>query len=102
MNPLKSVRLAGWALLALALSLAVWAIAPQQLPVSLYKIDLVALAGVLGYWLDRGLFPYARPDAWSDLARYGDAPGNARVFAACMLRRALVVGAAMLAVGLGA
>lgn len=102
MRNLKSIRLLGWALIALALSLAVAFIAPQQLPVSLYKINLVALAGVVGYWLDRGLFPYARPSAWADLARYGATLGNAQVFAACMLRRALVVAAAMIAVGMGA
>jgi hypothetical protein len=41
------------------------------------------------------LFPYARPDAWAQSARTD-------VFAACLLRRALVVAAAMIAVGLGA
>ena len=55
-------RLWGWLLMTLVLLAAVWLIAPQQLPVSLYKLSLVTLAAVVGYWLDRSLFPYARPD----------------------------------------
>jgi hypothetical protein len=95
MNRWSKIRLAGWGGLTLALTLLMTALAPQQIPVSLYKINLVMIAGLLGYWLDRALFPYARPDAWAQSARTD-------VFAACLLRRALVVAAAMIAVGLGA
>ena len=119
-------RMLGWLAIAVLLIVAVWAIAPQQLPVTLYKASLVSLAGVVGYWLDRSLFPYARPDEL--LARWrlrgemdlthdeqavadgmGDAQlvvgldaGGAQAFAAAMIRRALIVAAAMLAMGLGA
>jgi len=92
---LTKIRLFSWALLAALLSMAVALIAPQQIPVALYKINLVAIAGVLGYWLDRSLFPYARP------AEFVGSPST-DVFSACMIRRALIVAAAMLAVGLGA
>jgi hypothetical protein len=89
------MRLAVWSALTLALSLLMLLFAPQQIPVSLYKINLVMIAGVVGYWLDRALFPYARPEVWSE-------GGHAEIFAACMLRRAVIVAASMIAVGLGA
>lgn len=54
-------RMFDWLIAALLLTLLVWFIAPQQVPVSLYKVSLVALAAVAGYWIDRSLFPYARP-----------------------------------------
>jgi len=113
--------LSGWLLITLALLFCVWLVAPQQLPVSLYKLSLVSLAAVVGYWLDRSLFPYARPDAF--LALDGDpeeleesfgpeglsiqlaVQPNAvllQVLGVAMLRRAIIVGCAMLAMGLGA
>jgi hypothetical protein len=71
-------------------------IAPQQLPVIVYKISLVTIAGLAGYCFDRALFPYARPD------RFGaNADASARRFMVAQLRRALIVCASMLAVGLG-
>lgn len=119
----RAPRLLGWALITLALLVAVWALAPQQLPVSLYKLSLVTLAAVVGYWLDRSLFPYARPDrflcsdmlpdaepvprsdlekelAFADLLEETSAPSI--VLGLAMLRRAIIVGSAMLAMGLGA
>jgi hypothetical protein len=127
-RPLKTrlspPRLSGWLLITLVLLVCVWAIAPQQLPVSLYKLSLVTLAAVVGYWLDRSLFPYARPDfflALDDTVADGveviDPVGPdefslvqsctvddslARLMSAAMLRRAIIVGCAMLAMGLGA
>lgn len=106
-------RLLGWIAVSVALTLAVAAIAPQQIPVSLYKLNLIALAGVAGYWLDRSLFPYARPDTFLPddeavdtadvpLQRIGAVYGLDLLAAAAMLRRALIVSAAMIAVGLGA
>ena len=37
-------------------------LSPQQLPTSVYKLNLIALAAVAGYWIDRSIFPYARPN----------------------------------------
>jgi hypothetical protein len=107
-----------WLLIAAVLMLLVWLMAPQQLPVSVYKLSLVAMAAVAGYWIDRSLFPYARPD---DFLAVDDVPlppidepdgvvemlevqSGAPPFllAAAMIRRALIVAATMLAVGLGA
>ncbi|WP_216360993.1 putative holin, partial [Comamonas thiooxydans] len=53
----KLPRMTSWWLIALILSLAVFLIAPQQLPVSLYKLNLISLAALAGYWIDRAVFP---------------------------------------------
>jgi len=98
-------RMLNWLLLALLLAAAVWFIAPQQLPVSLYKLSLVSMAAVVGYWIDRSLFPYARPDRLFGHANSADEAeigARALMVSAAMLRRAVVVAAAMLATGLGA
>jgi hypothetical protein len=113
-------RLTGWSLITLVLLFAVWALAPHQLPVSLYKLSLVSLAAVVGYRLDRSLFPYARPDVFLALEPFEDAPGGSEpegdiydlaaapdqallhLMGIAMLRRAIIVGCAMLAMGLGA
>ncbi|HRD35089.1 MAG TPA: putative holin [Rhodocyclaceae bacterium] len=91
-------RLTDWIVITLVLTLTVLLIAPQQIPVSIYKLSLVSLAAVAGYWVDRSMFPYARPHQCRELMR--DDLGL--IFCAVMLRRALIVSAAMLAVGLGA
>lgn len=89
-------------------------VSPQQGPVILYKIALVLLAGIAGYWLDRWLFPYSRPDGYlkkewtahglhwpDDIADFEVTRDHMAAFAAALIRRALIVGAAMLAVGMG-
>ena len=83
-----------WLLISLLLVLAIAALAPHQLGVSLYKLSLITMAAWVAYWIDRSLFPYARPD---DLALTSPIERGA-----AMLRRAIIVGSAMLAVGLGA
>ena len=87
-------RMFDWLLVTLVLVASIYVLSPQQLPVSLYKLSLITMAAVVGYWVDRSLFPYARPDdlslATSDV-----------LMASAMLRRAIIVGCAMLAVSLG-
>jgi hypothetical protein len=113
---LRSER--AWYGLALALDVALLAVlgavAPQQLPVVLYKVTLCLLAGVAGYCLDRVLFVYADPAGY--LCRdHRETPGANRpgdadypvvrdyllVFGLAMLRQAMLVTGAMLCVGLG-
>ncbi len=70
---------------AILLALVFW-ISPAQFPVVVHKFALITAAAVLGYWLDRHLFPDARttrtsPDGW-------------------MLRRAIVVAACVVAIGI--
>ena len=108
--------MSGWLLLAIVLVVSIAAVSPQQLPVALYKLCLITLAGVVGYWLDRGLFPYSRPDFylrdihWLDRLLDGETNGTADVavakgyetiFAAAMLRRAGIVGTCILGVAVG-
>jgi hypothetical protein len=127
--------MADWMMAAALLTLLVWLMAPQQLPVTVYKMSLVALAGLAGYWIDRSLFPYARPDLFFELRHGADRevlPGMETAFTSlsgavsfaeqeaainlegatshdllrlagvAMVRRAVIVAATMLAVGLGA
>ncbi len=90
----KLPRMSGWLLITLILITLIYVFSPQQLLVSLYKLSLITMAAVVGYWIDRSLFPYARPDNPQLL--------SAPVMQACaMLRRAIIVGCAMLAVSLG-
>lgn len=120
------VRMADWFIATAVLLLAVAVLAPQQVPVVLFKVALVTMGGVAGYWLDRRLFPYARPDALLEdhEGAEGSAPGAAvpevaltftepvagepgdaellRFMSACMQRRALIVAACVLAVCMGA
>lgn len=113
-------RMLPWALVSLLLSyLANVAqdIAPGNLvAITLYKAHLLALGGWGGYWLDRALFPYDRPHLYlqadaEDEPALGDldpaqldtlqvAAGSS--FGHAMLRRAIVVAACLLCVGLGA
>lgn len=108
-------RMALWLFISLALVLPIGLLAPHQLPVSIYKFSLITSAAWLGYWIDRGLFPYARPDVylqhpWSLAAPYvAPTPesatvrdGYAVVFAVAMLRRASIIAAAMIGIALGA
>lgn len=53
-------RLVGWSLFTALLFLLLAIIAPQQLPVVIYKLSLVTLGVVLSYWLSRALFPDIR------------------------------------------
>jgi Putative 2/3 transmembrane domain holin len=73
----------------------------------------VALGAVLGYWVDRGLFPYSRPDGYlvRDWRRGTTEPegradfpvldGYGTVFIAAMIRRAIVAAAVIMALATG-
>ena len=53
----KKPRLSGWLLTSVLLLGTIGLVSPQQLPVVVYKLSLITLAAVLGYWLDRSHFP---------------------------------------------
>lgn len=86
----RAPRMTDWFILAVVLIAIVYVVAPQNLPVVIYKLSLVSLAGLLGYRLDRSLFPYARPDHVPET-----------VIGLAMLRRAIIVAAFMVAVSIG-
>lgn len=107
----KSYRMLSWVVLT-AVLLAASLFAQSAWPgnvvsVSLYKAHLMALGGWGGYWLDRALFPYARPEIF--IRKY-DADEEMDfvcktqpvAFAAANVRRAIVVAACLVCVGLGA
>ena len=109
-------RLLPFVLLTVALMLTLALMNYDQFFLVVYKITLVSLAAVAGYWLDRALFPYARPDAFlaedwriTAVSKYGrkgavDYPivdDHHAVFFFSMLRRAIIVAAAILGVTLG-
>ena len=100
--------------LAVLLLAVIAMVSPVQLPVVLYKAALIALAAVIGYWLDRALFPYARPDSflWRDWRMGTDEPEGdvdypvasadyMAAYCAAQLRRAIVVGCVVLGVAAG-
>ncbi|HLD67837.1 MAG TPA: putative holin [Pseudomonas sp.] len=81
-----------WTLITVGLLLALLFIRPEQLQVVLYKGALVTLAAVLGYWIDRSLYPYSdRPH---------QCIGGIHIVGA-WLRRALIVLACILGMTLG-
>lgn len=100
-------RMQIWAIVSIALGLLLVLLAPRQIPVSLYKLALVSNAAWIAYWIDRSLFPYARPDVFlppcdRPVLTPFNSDGMVVAFAAAMLRRALIIAAAMIAVALGA
>lgn len=58
----RAPRMTDWTVITVLLIIALGMIAPTKLAVILYKAGLVTGGGVLGYWIDRALFPYARPN----------------------------------------
>lgn len=106
-------------LVLMVLALVLQAEAPGNLvAVTLYKAHLLALGGWGGYWLDRALFPYGRPHEHRQdqeevlLPEDGGMPGSEMMtetvlmttsaFGQSMLRRAIIVAACLITVGLGA
>ncbi len=72
---------------AILLAFIAWK-ASAQIGIIVYKAALIALSAYGGYWIDRLVAPYARPDAagLSSIER-----------AAATNRRAIIVGATILA-----
>lgn len=86
----------GWFLLFLVCSGAyITYAAPQQIPVTVWKLTIVTLGGLVGYWLDRHLFPYARPHTFLQEPVF-----HRHAFCMAMLRRAIIVGASIIAFAL--
>ncbi|MCB6182332.1 putative holin [Leeia sp. TBRC 13508] len=110
-------RLTFTILFALLLIGLVYLIHPEQTITFVYKLSLVTAAAVIGYWIDRAVFPYARPDSYLEtpdwkyhLQFFGKnaqgadiqiAEGYELVYSLAMLRRAIIIAAIVLGVGLG-
>lgn len=121
----KFPRMLVWLVLTIVLmglALRLQAVDPGNLfAVTLYKAHLLALGGWGGYWLDRALFPYDRPHCYlqddhnqpGDRAAWNPEPEpttaeqtavlvSANTFGSAMLRRAVIVAASLITVGMGA
>lgn len=83
-----------WWLIALLALVGVALIRPEQLEIVVYKLSLRCLAGVIGLHFDRAVCPYARPEDLMDA-------GEARLCLAAMVRRAIIIAGAMLAMAMG-
>lgn len=99
MNPhvIDKLRIWPWLCLAFAFIAIVAVVAPYQLGVLAWSLSKLSLGAYLGYWVDRSIFHYCRPHAF--LEHNTSVPPA--VFAASMIRRALIIAAAILALGLG-
>lgn len=71
----------------------VYWIAPQQVGILVYTVCKLSIAGYVGYWLDRWIFPDSRPSA-PDPNRVADDPTAAEY------RRAAIVFGALISAGL--
>lgn len=127
---LSQIRLLKWYLLSIILFAIITLLSPQQLPVVAYKLSLFLLSAVIGYHLDRALFPYSSPGGYlctdwkkvgknfyqikykkdgrlydksnaNYLAEYPVLEPYRIIFAVVMIRRALIVSAVILGVTLG-
>lgn len=124
LHKVRHQRLRNWIILAVALLAAIAIISPEQLGVTLYKLSLVSIAAILGYHLDRALFPYASPGGYlavdwkkqggtdrkintncgieySRGPEYPIAKGYELIFAVVLIRRALIVAAICVGVTMG-
>ncbi len=71
--------------------------------VSLYKAHLMSLGGWGGYWLDRAAFPYGRPHQYcKDGVCEVQTDEDAEALNAASIRRAIIIGASLICVGLAA
>lgn len=127
--PANFSRLLPWLIVSVVLAILaqfLQASSPGNvLAVSVYKAHLLSLGGWVGYWLDRALFPYDRPhtyleepeevphhdpvhthDHFENASLWGQplsmAESIAPAYGYAMLRRAIIVAAALICVGLGA
>lgn len=95
---LDKLRVSPWLVAALIMATLVGWLYPHQLGVLLWALTKLSLGAYLGYWIDRSIFFYARPGSFS-LSR-GDTDAW-RIVCLCMLRRAAIMSATILALGLG-
>jgi len=101
----KMPRLFGWAVITVVLMVGLYWFAPQQLPIVAYKLALVTLAVTLAYWLDRALFPYARPGTFFGRSQFlsegSDQQTMLLAAALAAIRRAIIVFACVIGLALG-
>ena len=126
--PQPAPRMLAWgfvAVMLLVVAFCMQTLAPGTVLATIaYKASLMGLGGFGGYWLDRALFPYDRPHQYlqdaadavpgfESSAAPNDLPPlihgeleelqmSISTYGHSMLRRAIVVAACLICVGLGA
>lgn len=101
-----------WLAGAILATTAVAIIAPYQLGVLVWSLSKLSLGAYLGYWIDRSVYPYARPHVaevearqpWAEVVGEHNVDAEARWLQAGglrQLRRAIIIAAAIIALGLG-
>ncbi|WP_322037226.1 putative holin [Burkholderia cepacia] len=100
---LKAPRLTVWLIASVVLAILAYATRQSDplLSVTFYKAHLMSLGGWGGYWLDRLIFPYARPHDFVDECEV-DGKQCVDGFQAASIRRAIIVAASLICVGLAA
>ncbi|MEX0745300.1 MAG: putative holin [Phycisphaeraceae bacterium] len=105
---IDKLRALPWLLLALVATAVVAGLAPYQLGVLAWSLAKLCIGAYLGYWIDRTIYPYARPHdlfGRANLLASRDQNDGARHLrqqaSLATLRRALVMAAVILALGLG-
>lgn len=69
----------------------------------IYKVSLISMAAVIGWWLDYAIFPYARPHSIISKLDFDRGENDHRYTYAgmCQLRRTLIILASVIGVGMG-
>ena len=98
MESIKNSRMISWLAVSIPLIVIIAILSPQKIDLLVYKAVLITFSAWLGYRIDRGLFPYARPDR---LAEEPAMPDSDLAVAAAMLRRSIIVAACVLAMAIG-
>ena len=98
---LDSLRASPWLLATLIMVVAIGFLYPPQLGVLLWSLTKLSTAAYLGYWVDRSIFYYARPGSLT--VKFDDEiqPKLAAIACQFMIRRAIIMAATILALGLG-
>lgn len=95
-NLLDKLRIGPWLILAILATFVVALLYPHQLGVLLWSLSKLCWGAYLGYWIDRSIFPYARPDSFNPDKHTNEVTS----WEALMLRRSIIIAAAILALGL--
>ncbi len=88
--PIDRLRAWPWLAGAIIAMVVLGVLAPHQLGVLVWSLTKLSIGAYLGYWIDRSVFPYARPH---------ELKIEWRIWA--MMRRAIIVAAVIIALGLG-
>lgn len=100
-NLLDKLRASPWLIATLLMATAVGILYPHQLGVLLWSLTKLSAGAYLGYWIDRSIFYYARPGSFFPEKPTGKTPEFWGVVCQSMIRRAIIIAAAILALGLG-